>query len=122
MTGDTIADATGSVVPTRTSQIVEDRDAALAERQTVGGRNHAAPAAVDQLDAERVLQLYDRLGHRRLGDLEAIRRLAHAAGLDDGHQDVEVPQFETALDAIGPGHRLGSFQIVMRSCHNHIIP
>jgi hypothetical protein len=40
--------------------------------------------------------------------------------LDDGHQDIEVPQFEPAPDAIIPRHCRHPFPEVMMSSNNTI--
>jgi hypothetical protein len=94
------------------AQIIEDRDAALGQRLAVGGRDDAAAAAIDQLDGERIFQLDDRLGDRGLRDREPPGGLAHAAGLDDREQDIEVAQFQPAFGAVVPGHGR-SFHLVM---------
>ena len=94
------------------AQVVEDRDAALLQCEAVGRRHDAAPPAVDQSHAERVFELGNRLGYGRLRDVEAARRLAHAAGVDQGGEDVEVAQLEATLGALVPGHG-PSFRKVM---------
>ena len=78
----------------------------LPKRKAVGRRHDAAPTAVDQPNAERVLQFHHRLGNGGLGYAEAARRLAHAAGLDDRHQNIQVAQLEAALGAVVPGHEI----------------
>ena len=72
------------------AQVVEDRDAAFAESETIGRRRNSAPAAVNKLYSERSLQFHHRLGNGGLGYAEAARRLPHAAGFNDRHQNIEV--------------------------------
>src|SRR5262249_47558439 len=86
------------------AQVVEDGDAAFLQGETIERRRNAAPAAIDQPHAERVLQLGDRLRYGRLRDIEPARRLAHAAGVDQRGEDVEVAQLQAALGALVPGH------------------
>jgi hypothetical protein len=56
--------------------------------------------AVEQAHAERMLQVRDRSRYSRLTGVEVLRRLAHAAGLHHGHEDVQVLQLHPAADAI----------------------
>jgi len=67
-------------------------------------RLHALPVAVQQAHAERVLQVRDRSGNGGLGAVEALRSLAHAAGLHHGHEDVQVLQLHPASGAIAKLH------------------
>lgn len=43
----------------------------------------------------RIFQLNDRLGNGGLGYVEAVSRVSHATGFDNGQQNIEVSQFET---------------------------
>lgn len=51
-----------------------------------------------------MLQVRNRFRDGGLGHVDVPRGFAHAAGLHDRHQDIEVTQFEAALDAVVPGH------------------
>jgi hypothetical protein len=86
------------------SQIVEKSEAALIQGATVHCGLDAASVAVDQVHAEGVLKIGDRFRNRRLRHSEGHGRLAHTPGLDDGRQDIEIAQLETALDAMIQGH------------------
>ena len=46
------------------------------------------------------LEVGDRPRNRRLRDAKPHGRLAHAAGLDDGHENSQVPQLHSALDSV----------------------
>ncbi len=83
-------------------QFVEHGDASLDERAAIGCRLYALPAPVEQAHAEGVLQIGDRLGNGGLRHVEGTRRLAHAAGLNDGHENIDVAQSEAAADAVVP--------------------
>src|SRR4029079_8369383 len=61
--------------------------------------------AVEQLNAERVFQLDDRLGYGRLRDVEADCSLPDAAALDARHQNIKVAKLEATFDAVIPGHQ-----------------
>src|SRR5215831_8499714 len=128
--GKTIAVAIGSVVPMRISPLVGSERKSMsctpcrrslktatlrfASRKTVWRRHDAAPAAVQESNAERIFQLDDRLGNSGLGDVETLRRLSHAPGFNDGQQDIEVTQFQPTLGAMVPRHESHSYQTVMR--------
>ena len=86
-------------------RFVEDRGALTLQSHAVRRGDDAAPAAVEQPDAERVLQFHDRFGNAGLRDAEVFRRLAHAAGLDHSHEHFQVAELETPLRALGPWHR-----------------
>src|SRR5262249_32564369 len=68
--------------------------------------------------AERMLQFRDRSRNGGLSDVEALRRLAHAAGLHDGHKDVQVLQFHPSSDAIAQLH--GNAYVLLLSCDQTI--
>jgi hypothetical protein len=68
-----------------------------------------------------LFEIGDRLGNGWLGHVELDSCPSHAAGLDDGHQDIEIVQFEAASNAIGPRHNGHPFQIVMVASSNTII-
>jgi hypothetical protein len=58
-----------------------------------------ARAAIEQADAEHLLQSGDDVGHGRLRQPELARRPGHAAGLDDGGQDLQIAKAQAAADA-----------------------
>jgi hypothetical protein len=60
--------------------------------------------AIKQAHAEGMLQLGDRPRDGGLGRIEAPRCLAHAAGLRDSHQHVEIMQLDSAPDTIADLH------------------
>ena len=78
--------------------------AALYQRLAVRGRRDAVTTAVEQAQAQRVLHVCNGFRHRGLRHREFGRGLGHAAALHDGHQQMQVAQFEAASDAISPGH------------------
>src|SRR5262249_1209353 len=57
-----------------------------------------------------------------LRDVEAARRLAHAARIDQCGEDVEVAQLEATLGPLVPGHAGLAFHKVMGQFHLHSIP
>ena len=84
------------------AQFVEHGDAALDERPATGRRLDALPTPVEEPHTEGLFQVSDRLGHCRLRHVEGRGGLAHAAGLNDGQQNIDVPQFEAAADPVVP--------------------
>ena len=83
-------------------QFVKHCDAPLDERAAIRRRLYALPAPVEQAHAEGVFQVGDRLGNGGLRHVEGARRLPHAAGLNDGQQNIHVPQFEAAAETVVP--------------------
>src|SRR5437588_3236245 len=67
-----------------------------------------------------MFELGNQLRDGGLGHVEAACRFPHAAGLDDGHQYVQVSQFKPAPDAIIPRHGRHPFPAVMTSSINTI--
>jgi hypothetical protein len=55
--------------------------------------------------AERVFEVRDRLADGGLRQAQTARGFSYAAGFDHDHQDIEVAQFDPALDTIIPRHR-----------------
>jgi hypothetical protein len=62
--------------------------------------------AVEQADAERVLEVGYGFRNHRLRDGEAIRGPHHASGLSDREENVKFAQFDTTADAVRPLHWL----------------
>ena len=58
----------------------------LEEARTLGGERYARRLAVEQADAQIILELLDRRGDRGLRDIELDRRLAHLAGIGGGDE------------------------------------
>ena len=56
--------------------------------------HHAARTTVEQLHVQAAFQLGERLGHRRLGDVEIVGNLDQAAEIVDRHQQLEVAWLE----------------------------
>ena len=86
------------------AQLIEDGGPAIEQRATVLGRLDPLAVAVEQAHAERMLQFRDRSAKWWAGWCSGVRRLPHAAGLHDGHQDVQVLQLHPASDAIAQLH------------------
>src|SRR5262249_7349115 len=86
------------------AQVIEYGRSAIEQRATVLRRLDPLAVAVEQAHAEGMLQFRDRSRNRRLGAVEAFRRLPHAASLHHGHEDVEVLQLQPASDAIAQLH------------------
>ena len=83
-------------------QFVEHGDAPLDQRAAIRCRLYTLPAPVEQAHAESAFQISDRLGNGWLRHVEGACRLAHAAGLNNGQQNIHVPQFEAATDTVVP--------------------
>src|SRR5262249_48977093 len=86
------------------SQLVERREATLDDRAAVLCRLDASRAPIEQTDAERMLEAGNCPRNRGLGGCQALRRLVHAAGLNDRHEDAHVVQLEAAFDALDLVH------------------
>ena len=86
------------------AHFVEHRDAGLEQHLAVMRRRDARKAAVEELDAERVLQLGDRLRHDRIRYGQLLRGARHAARLSNDQRHVQVAQLDAATDPIGPFH------------------
>ena len=93
------------------AQVIEYGCAAIEQRAAVFGRLDALAVAIEQAHAERMLQFRDRSRNGGLGGVQALRRLAHAAGLHDGHEDMQVLQLHPAPDAIAQLHRVTPLRI-----------
>jgi hypothetical protein len=86
------------------AELIEDGDAAPDERLAVNGGFNALPTAVEKSNAERVLQLADRLRYGRLCQIELGSRLHHASPLHDGVEQKQVAQLEPVSNAIDRSH------------------
>ncbi len=89
-------------VPDALLQFVENSDAAFEERVAVDRRLDATGAAVEKPHSERVFEIGDHLGNGGVGNTEVSRRLGHAAALNDGREDMQVPQLKPAADLTLP--------------------
>jgi hypothetical protein len=69
---------------------------------SVHGRLDAAPAAIEQLCADVVLQLGDYLGHSGLRDPQLRSGFGQAAGLHDDQEDAEVSESQPPSDVTVP--------------------
>ena len=84
--------------------LVEDGHAAFEQRLAIGGELDSLGAAVEQPDAQGMLQVGDGLGDDRVRDCEMRGGLRHAAPFGHGEHDMQVPQPDAAPDAIRPIH------------------
>jgi tripartite-type tricarboxylate transporter receptor subunit TctC len=103
------------------AQVIEYGCAAIEERATVFGRRDPMAVPIEQAYAERMLQFRDRPRNVGLGGVELLRRLAHGAGLHDGHEDVQILQLQPAPDAIAQLHVGSHFEFEMTSSDNSIL-
>jgi len=86
------------------AQIVEYGHSTIKQCAAVLGGLDSLRTAVKKWNAQRALQVCNGLGHGGLGHMEMVSRLPHAAHFDDGHQNIEFAQLQTALGLIVPGH------------------
>lgn len=86
------------------SQVVKNRHSAIEQRPTIFGRLDPLAVAIQQSHAERMLKVCNRSRNVWLRAVEELRCLAHAAGFQNGHQDVQVLQFHPASDTIAQLH------------------
>src|SRR5262249_31867648 len=89
-------------VPDALLQLVENRNTAFEERAAVDRRLDALGTAIEKPHAESMLEIGDHLGNGRLGNAEVLRRLGHAAALDDGGEHMQVPQSQPASNLAFP--------------------
>ncbi len=61
-------------------------------------------APIEKTYAERMFKVGDHLRHDGLRDCETFNSSRNAAGLHYSEQNMKVPQFDAATDAIGPIH------------------
>ena len=100
------------------SHLVEDGDAALDQRPTVGRRLDAALAAIGSRTPGVSMSSPST---NRLRDRKTLGRLAHRPALDDGHQDAEVAQLEPATDPLRALLWRDHRHIAMGSSKNRVI-
>ncbi|HVV63618.1 MAG TPA: hypothetical protein VHD14_17855 [Pseudolabrys sp.] len=86
------------------AKIVEYSDAAVEQRTAVFRRLDPLRTAVEQAHAQGVLEVRDGSRNGRLRRVQLRCRLAHAAALDHGHQNMQVVELEAASDPVGPAH------------------
>src|SRR5689334_12387165 len=75
----------------------EDLSRLLGERDPGLGRHDPAAPAPEELDPELSLELTNRLGQRRLGDVQALRGTPEVALLDHRQEVAKEPE----LDSVG---------------------
>ena len=80
--------------------LVEGSYAPFEQRVAVLRRFDALRVAVEETHADRLFQLGDRSGNGGLGCVEERGRLAHAASLHNGRQNVEVMQLDPTSNPI----------------------
>src|SRR3979490_1419504 len=68
-------------------------------------RFYTLRAAVEKSHANGTFQFRDRPGNGGLAGVQKRRCLVHAAGLHDGHQDVQIMQLHPTSDTIAQLHR-----------------
>jgi hypothetical protein len=68
------------------------------------GRLGTLATAIEQPHADRLLKISNRSGDGGLCRIQHLRRFAHAAGLDDRHQNVKIVKLNPAADAIAQLH------------------
>src|SRR5215467_681958 len=108
-------------------QFVENYRPAIQKHAPVLRRLDALAAAIEETHPERMLQFRDRSGDGGLSAVEAFRRLSHAAGLHDGHENVQLVQLKAASDAVTPLHAryipvLLSPDQIIALCDHHGFP
>src|SRR5262249_21372687 len=88
----------------RLTQIVEHGGSAVEQGAAILRRLGAMTAAIKQPYGDHIFKISDRPRDSGLRGVQDLRRLAHAASLDNGHQHVKIVQFHTASDAITQQH------------------
>ncbi len=89
-------------VPDALLEFIEHRVAALQQRAAIHRGLDALRPAVEKPHTERVLKIADGLRHRRLGHVELLSRLGHAAPLHDRDEDVQIAHSEAPADPTFP--------------------
>ena len=81
-----------------------ERAPGLADQELAGGREADLPrGAVEEPGAELGLELADRLGQGRLGDVQALRRSSEVPGLGHRGEAAQVSQLHVASVRSGVG-------------------
>jgi hypothetical protein len=95
-------------VPHSLTQVVEDSHPTIQQCATVDGGLDALRAPIEKSNPERAFQICNGPGHGGLGHVEFVGRFSHAAGLNNGHQNIELAEFQPASDPRVPRHGLCS--------------
>ena len=68
--------------------------------EDIGLRRHlgAAPAAIEQTDAEDLFKLFDGFGNRGLGNGEGHGGFLQRCMLGHGQKALQMPEFDTTVD------------------------
>src|SRR5262249_48826764 len=85
-------------------ELFEGDDAAVHERAPIGRGLDPLRKAIEQRDADRVLEVRNCLRDDLHRNSELMGRLAHAACLRHGLEHVQVPQLDAASDPVCPLH------------------
>ena len=85
-------------------KLIEDDEAAIEKRPPVDSQIDAVRRAIEQADAQGMLQVGNRLGHDRVGDRKLPCGLGHVSALHDREQNMQVAQLEPPPDSIIPLH------------------
>ena len=84
------------------TKLIEHNTAAFEQRVRIQGWFDASGAAIEQAHAKRVLQPAYRFRNRGLRHRQTVCRFRHASRLNDGDQNMEIPQLEATADARAP--------------------
>src|SRR5262249_51416482 len=82
------------------AQVIEGGQSALKQSAAVLGRLGAVTTTIKESDSDGMFKVGDRFRNGRLRRIQELGRPAHAPGLCDRHQYVQVVQFDAASDAI----------------------
>jgi hypothetical protein len=82
------------------AQFIEHGCTASEQCAAVLSRLNALATAIEQTHTKRMLKFADRPRNGGLRCIEVPRCLAHAASLDDGHENMKIVQLHPAPDAI----------------------
>ena len=83
------------------AQLVEHDAGGAKQPLALGGGLHAARAALEQLHPKTVLEIPQRVAHRRLREVKALGGAAHAAFPHDGVDHAKMTDFENHRQAPG---------------------
>ena len=102
----------------RLAELVEHGGAPVEQGAAIGRRLGAVAAAIKQADADRTFQIGDRFRDGRLRRIQELGCSAHAAGLHDRHQHVQVVKLHPPSDAIAQLH--GTIHCHPDKCFNTV--
>lgn len=85
---------------------------ALARR----GQLHAAPPALEQRDAERILEPFDARAGRGQGQMRPLGAAGDAALVGDGDEELEVDEVEAHGRSPQPSYLTKAFSVTSRLC------